>query len=60
VAFSQDAKARCLNNRFGHYFSGFPFMIFQQALKKALRSLAITPILKKHINHLTILIDRTP
>jgi hypothetical protein len=44
----------------GHYFSGFPFMIFQQALKKALCSLAITPILKKHINHLTILIDRTP
>ena len=44
----------------GHYFPGFPFMFFQQALKKALCSLAVTPLLKKHINHLTILIDRTP
>ena len=44
----------------GHYFPGFPFMIFQQALEKTLCCLAITPPLKKHVNHLTILIDCTP
>ena len=44
----------------GHNFPGFPFMIFQQALEKTLCSLAITPLLKKHVNHLTILIDCAP
>ena len=44
----------------GHNFSGLPLVILQQALEKTLCSLAITPLLKKHVNHLTILIDCTP
>jgi len=43
-----------------HYFPEFPFMIFQQPLEKALCSSAVAPLLKKHFNHLTILIDRAP
>ncbi len=35
-------------------------MILQQALEKALCRLAVTPVLEKHIDHFTILIDRTP
>ncbi len=35
-------------------------MFLQQALEKALCSLAVTPVLEKHINHFTILINRTP
>jgi hypothetical protein len=35
-------------------------MNLQQPLEKTFCSLAITPVLEKHVNHLTILIDCTP
>ena len=44
----------------GHYFPGFRLMILQQAFEKALGSLAVTPVLEKHIDYLSILINRPP
>ena len=44
----------------GHYFPGFIMMILQQTYEKALGRLAVASCLQKHIDHLAILINRSP
>jgi hypothetical protein len=44
----------------GHYFSRFTAIRFEQTLEETRRCLSVSTRLQKHINHFTILIDRTP
>ncbi len=43
-----------------HYFPGFRLMILQHPLEKALGSLAVSSGLQKHIDYLSILVNRAP
>ncbi len=43
-----------------HNLPRLTLMPIEQALEKAFCGLAITPILEKHINHFTILINSAP
>jgi hypothetical protein len=44
----------------GHYFSRLAAMRFEQTLEETYRCLSVSARLQKHIDHFTILIDRTP
>ena len=43
-----------------HNLPQFAAVIFEQPLEKALGVLAVSPSLQKHIDHLSVLVNRAP